>query len=194
MLSGFERNRDAFGADDGNAGAASSLNIDICDPGVKFDGLQEVFHNGSKGEKCRVELGTTTSVPQEPPKSEDVGRVTLDTYLAGWKFHGGMRCIMGQVIYFLREKDNQNDPNAIQVVSGKGNSNSDILGYLPARVSQELAPLLDAEVAVLEGNVKEHGSNNNAPCELSIQILAHPAEDPEAQSKVAYISHEGNHL
>ena len=47
---------------------------------------------------------------------------------------------IGEEIFFVREKDNQYDSNAIKVV----NKNNETIGYVTKEKAQEIAPKLDA--------------------------------------------------
>lgn len=182
LLPGFQRDGEDYEAENENAAPVSPLIIDDDGPQLISDVFPDDRADVNEKKICRIEIAT--SLPQDPAKSENSGQVVLDTYLAGWRFHGGMRCSKGQKVHYFREETNKADPNAIQVVINKNHSNADVLGYLPARVSKELAPLLDAGILVLEGSVKGPEGNSSTSCGLSIQMIPNPAEDLEIQRKV----------
>ena len=52
------------------------------------------------------------------------------------------KCGEGEIVRLVRDRENRHDPNAVRVVRESG----DQIGWLPADIAKEIAPVMDREI------------------------------------------------
>ena len=69
------------------------------------------------------------------------------------------KCSEGEIVRLVRDRGNRHDPNAVRVERGSGEQ----IGWLPADIAKEIAPVMDREIIPDAVIVKMMGGTEDKP-------------------------------